>query len=83
MNNEFNAAIEAGTAVAKPGKIKSLLGAVKAAPVKTAVVVLGTTAVVAGTVYGVKKYGQYRQNKSDGTIEAEFTEVETEDKADA
>lgn len=83
MNNEINAAIEATSTVAKPGKLKALFTAAKAAPVKTTAIVLGTTAAVAGTVYGVKKFRQHRQNKAEGTVEAEFTEAKAEEKADA
>ncbi|CAL9975496.1 hypothetical protein VPHD69_0189 [Vibrio phage D69] len=78
MNNEMNAAIEAGITVSKPGKLKALVTTAKNAPIKTTAIVVGTAAAVAGSVYGVKKFKQYRQNKAEGTVEAEFTEAKEE-----
>lgn len=74
--NELNTVVEASVAVVKPGKISTLFKAVKGAPVKTTLVVLGTAAVVAGTVYGVKKLRA-------GKAVEEVTEAELKAEAEA
>lgn len=55
--------------VAKPSALKSLFKAVTKAPGKTAVIVIGTGAAVAGTVYLVKKVRANKAAKADDAIE--------------
>lgn len=59
-------------------KINALFTAAKAAPVKTTAIVVGTVAVTAGAVYGVKKFKAYRAEKA-----SEEVVEEQKEKADA